>query len=538
MRRAAIVLLAAALCLSCAACGFGQSEPARPKPGAPAATPTPEPTPTPTPEPTPFTAVQHPTSAEVYTDWSGLADFAPIRETYTRLSPEPMETLRPGDYGRLLPYPGVYRFAEGEYSWQLESLWGLVTQTGQIVLDPVCSSVRQLSYFMEPLGSISCPFLVLERMFNLPDAPDASEWNRGWVSRFAVCAPDGRWSTDFIYEGVQGSALGAICIRSGEENLAECLSENGTVVFSTADWNVRGEMNPWAVYNLSALTADNFAPVYLEPDGVIFVNARGETLSVQQKLRLDDAQPFSEGLAAVCVDGKWGFLDENGAIAIEPRYDGVSYGGFVDGRALVYTGRFGRSYLIDRAGNVLLEDANIGREIRNGVGWYHCFSTGGPDRWYDAGLRPVTVGGLTPTGCWTELGLFTVSEDGVRVLPWEDELRFYPGAESVSDFEGFTVVYMGDSCQVFDEANRLVLSLSDSRWPTVVRDAVTGERYIFVWTEDGGYDVYTARGGFLLRARDWSAPIGGLFACSDNLTTGYKNAAGEWVFRVRVDQAD
>ena len=258
---------------------------------------------------------------------------------------------------------------------------------------------------------------------------------------------------------------------------------------------------------------------------------------MRQALWISEAQTFSEGLAAVCVDGLWGFLDENGALVIEPQFSGVSYGGFAGGYAVVYTDDSRRSAVIDRAGKVVLEDETIGREIKNGVGWYHCFSQNGYERWLDAAFRPVKLGGKTPDGCWTELGFFTEDADGVRVLTFSGEQRFYPGAESISATDDFVFAYGGEECRVFDAENRLVCTFPRDAWPGELRDSVTGEPYIYA-TVRGGYDVYTARGEYLLRTYYWQAPAAGLFLCSDNLTTGYVNAAGEWVFRIRVDQGD
>ena len=37
--------------------------------------------------------------------------------------------------------------------------------------------------------------------------------------------------------------------------------------------------------------------------------------------RYDQAFVFSEGLAAVKVDKKWGFIDKDGTLAIQPQFD-------------------------------------------------------------------------------------------------------------------------------------------------------------------------------------------------------------------------
>lgn len=82
--------------------------------------------------------------------------------------------------------------------------------------------------------------------------------------------------------------------------------------------------------------------------------------------RFDWAQPFSEGLAAVCsgcstikkgdhfeiTGGRWGYIDPTGEIAIPMEYDRVSR---FDG-AQASAERKGERFFIDRSGNKLLKD--------------------------------------------------------------------------------------------------------------------------------------------------------------------------------------
>ena len=100
------------------------------------------------------------------------------------------------------------------------------------------------------------------------------------------------------------------------------------------------------------------------------------------------------------------------------------------------------------------------------------------------------------------------------------------------------MVYTASECRVYNAADELVLSTPRDRWPYFHRDAITGERYIYVYSDPGGYDVYSTEGEFILHTESWADPTDGLFLCSDNLTTGYRDLAGDWVFRIRVDQGD
>lgn len=66
----------------------------------------------------------------------------------------------------------------------------------------------------------------------------------------------------------------------------------------------------------------------------------------------EDAQDFANGLAAVKIDGKWGFIDKTGLIIIKPEYDWVEYD-FHSQYALVL--KNGEFMNIDRQGNCILK---------------------------------------------------------------------------------------------------------------------------------------------------------------------------------------
>lgn len=68
-----------------------------------------------------------------------------------------------------------------------------------------------------------------------------------------------------------------------------------------------------------------------------FIDKFGSILTAE---RFDYAKDFSEGLAPVKVEGKWGYIDKQGQIAIKPRFDNVEP--FSDGLARVQqSGRYG-----------------------------------------------------------------------------------------------------------------------------------------------------------------------------------------------------
>jgi len=67
------------------------------------------------------------------------------------------------------------------------------------------------------------------------------------------------------------------------------------------------------------------------------------------KPQYTDAYGFSEGLAAVIVDKKYGFIDKTGAVVLQPKYDFAT--AFTEGVAIVLTGNCFQ--IIDKKGTIV-----------------------------------------------------------------------------------------------------------------------------------------------------------------------------------------
>jgi hypothetical protein len=67
--------------------------------------------------------------------------------------------------------------------------------------------------------------------------------------------------------------------------------------------------------------------------------------------KYEETRPASEGLQAVSLNGKWGFIDEAGKVIVQPKY--VAVGDFSQGMAKVSL-TFEKSGLIDKTGKVIM----------------------------------------------------------------------------------------------------------------------------------------------------------------------------------------
>ena len=173
------------------------------------------PAPEPTPEPEPV--------SPVYTDWSKLTPYEPVKEQYAYADTYREDgTLQPsGDYGPLLPYIGSYLETES-YMGPLTTL-GLVTADGRLVTPPVYAEIERVKDWQTQTYA---PYLMLYR--GEVTGRYESEWG-SWVEggfNLTVAAPDGRWVRELppCYGGAQ--------LLSGDR-LALALTDGSVLILDT-----------------------------------------------------------------------------------------------------------------------------------------------------------------------------------------------------------------------------------------------------------------------------------------------------------------
>ena len=203
-------------------------------------------------------------NVKVQTDWSvleGDEELPPavVNRWYDRYT----DHLIPrDDYGTLLPFAGarvILQPLEGEIPdpdyIASSSLYGLMTQEGTVVMDPVCTAVYRVPYTSDTGESASLPVLALEKGDGERGAP-------GSGSLLALAAADGSWCTDFVYWGCAASPT---AILAGGETGLELLAPRTGEAVKEWSWNQlgleSGDGVPWFTgdaYSTVQWTGDRF----------------------------------------------------------------------------------------------------------------------------------------------------------------------------------------------------------------------------------------------------------------------------------------
>lgn len=301
----------------------------------PAPTPTQEPEPTPTP--TPF--------SPVWTDWSKLEPYEPVTALYTFHAGYcgDGELQARDDYGPLLVYIGKYATME-MYVEPVEPFYGLITDKGELVTDPVYSDIY-----------IYDDFLMLYR--GDPDGVSGGDTFAGGTFDRTVAAPDGSWVLELDDEFYVGCDSGLLTTAKAD----------GTLIVRNASCEIV------AVFD-GALFAEQFGDsftwgeeggpyIYWTKDGIGYADAYSLSTGARVQLYLDiseesvsDAPP--EGMPEE-FDWSWYGADE----PEQPVVEGCSYldtiKDYVTGTYYYYgyyrekPGRPGRNALFDRDGELI-----------------------------------------------------------------------------------------------------------------------------------------------------------------------------------------
>lgn len=253
------------------------------------------------------------------------------------------------------------------------------------------------------------------------------------------------------------SANGIVAVESKRRGLQGYMNADGT-------WKVEAQFKkagPYCEERAAVQRADNLW-VYLDPQGhevgkpwdaaEAFTEGRGLVTSyrgghdflhgyvdtsgkVVIPVTFAGARLFSEGLAAVLVDGKWSYIDRDGKMVIPPRF--AEADAFLGGRAVVRLGADDgkNNGLIDRSGKFVVEPR------------YEQISGAGDGFWRIGGADPNYRGNGEPP-----LLSRLVDAEGHLVSK-----QAYNSFGAVQD--GLMAVCRNDRCGFMDTNGKLVIPL-------------------------------------------------------------------------------
>ncbi|MGE4352813.1 MAG: WG repeat-containing protein [Oscillospiraceae bacterium] len=489
------------------------------------------PTPTPTPLPT-FTE-----TTGIYADWSKLTKPVQPADVGTRLTEGELTSLTPSDsYGPLMPYIGGELTAEEMGSAWLNYQYGLVTLDGCVVLDPVLDSVYIIS-------KDSAYAFILGRHHQVDGA---------MVERYALCASDGSWCTDFLYSD----------IFSYDDGLIRLLD-----VRYDADGNFTGDMENSCLMDFDGNVVLNFSGISPEmvtdpedkaslqydfagySDGFVRLMSEGRYVYIDaagKLLRSDEfdgycasANAFSNGRAIVQLEknGLWGVLGTDGRWLIEPKFAELDW--YNNGAAIAKT-TDGRTLAVDEDGNKIADISAIENASVMGLGKgiiITSWDDNGQFTCFDKNLNDL---GATGYPLLLNGSAVFLTQEGIAIFDGENT-RYLPGEYQMLDcYNGCIVaVTMGQEGRLMDSDGNVLITLPDCEYGAACKkDRITGAYYLVRWN-DSSLTVRSESGDTLTVPSAGDDNLyDGKISVTDETGAGVMDLKGDYIFRVSVDFTD
>ena len=230
-------------------------------------------------------------------------------------------------------------FSEGLALVQVGDLWGYIDHKGKAVIPP---KFEEADDFSEGFSAVAYFDKDVEWVAAVP--------RKGkWVRRFID--NKGQWAVQGDFDGISRGFDGGMAIVSRSlghsEKYGGMISESYIVDRSGRElWKLGSASVNWF--------SDDAIVVELErnPNGQSLYNFRDRAGKLLCDTSFENPSVFSEGLAAVRVDNKYGFINKRCEFVIEPRFADAN--SFSEGLAAV-VGESSLTGFIDKSGNWIIE---------------------------------------------------------------------------------------------------------------------------------------------------------------------------------------
>jgi hypothetical protein len=302
-------------------------------------------------------------------------------------------------------------FSEGLAAVMIDSVWGYVDESGTVVVPPkfefahkfseglaAVMSADRLYGFIDQKGKFivqpqySVAFAFSDGLARVGIGPQPVD-RPGWFCRHpqmpdkwlyldhkgkAVIQPKFDYVDDF-HEG-----LAVVARQNGSKTDVSYIDKEGKLAFD--EWFVAAspfsegvavvsnDPNGFTSLAGNSVMFDNYNELPVANSevqkhvGFVLIDSTGNKTPIGKFQNVSD---FSDGLAAVQLTGKWGFINKQGQFVIKPKFDAVD--DFSEGLANVIEGK--KSFVVDTSGQSVFDvDFSILYLFRNGLAYVeNCF---------------------------------------------------------------------------------------------------------------------------------------------------------------------
>jgi len=266
----------------------------------------------------------------------------------------------------------LWGFKNGQISVQAKGKWGLIDKKGNFLIEPISESIIS---FAEELAQFKFnnKYGFIDRKGNIVIEPKYDHATT-FKSGLSVVTVDGLTGYidkkgKYIVTPLYDTAY--LFDDNGVANV-ELINEKG-YIGKDENWKLKLNHNQYC--SLVTEFHDGLSLIRLDIWKYGFVNKQGELIYESEKA---DKIPrhFSEGLAQIEKNGKWGYINKNGKIVIEPQFDYAAQ--FSEGLAAVSIDD--KAGYIDKTGEFIIEPVFKGASrFSEGLAWVET------RRWSDGG---------------------------------------------------------------------------------------------------------------------------------------------------------
>ncbi len=462
----------------------------------------------------------------VETDWSVLGIKEKPEARFTRLRPEPIEALAPGeDYGILYPFVGRVNYSEyGEES----NVYGLFDENGRIVCDPVYSAVERCAYYEKSI-EYTVPMLCLTR----PEGENMV---------YTLASPDGSFVSPESYYMVRVFDFGVFCAQRYDSREFTVYDFEGNVLMTQADLKLgdlvlerAGDIfDGQGGYLLAWLSDGSGSEAYLiDPQGQVVTGGWYSADFCGDGALIVIGEDGGHSAGVMGVDEEW---------IVPPRYD------YIESFAGGYCGQMynGESYIYDEKGSIVASYEGGARVMGPGYtaeGMY--YTVDGKSLPFTEEWSTTSYFGLSPLICkWAEDGVTLVNinspEDSLFIpgtaKGYAEQLmrNFIMGPTSSLEY---IIVWDGDtehSCKLVSWDLKRVYEFEEAApgmaaFSTVV-DGFTGEEYVRMNDADFVGTLYNADMDLVGEKGEWSSIWNGLLCKTDESFCCYWDESGDVLF--------